>query len=195
MTKQNEKNVSRRQVLKTGVAGLATAVASTAFASAVAKDGGADNNSGTNNYLAREEVNMSAETEANKTLGLGIVGLIVRDLAASLGFYRQLGLDIPADVDGGTNYRMQSPNGQIFFWDTYEVTRGYDPDWQPSKGHRRVVLEFGFPTPEAVDAKHAEFVSAGYESYLEPFSLGATRYALIKDPDGNEIGLRYPLAS
>ena len=103
---------------------------------------------------------MNAVVETNKTLGLGIVGLIVRDLAASLAFYRQLGLDIPTDADEGSYYRMQFPSGQIFFWDTYEVARGYDPDWEPSSGHRRVVLEFGFPTPDAVDAKHAELVSA-----------------------------------
>jgi len=124
-------------------------------------------------------------------VGLGIVGLIVRDLAASLAFYRRLGLAIPPAV-AGDNFRLRLPGGQVFFWDTYEVTRGYDPDWAPSSGHRRVVLEFGFPTARAVDDTYADLTGAGHDGYLSPRDVGAARYALVRDPDGNEIGLRYP---
>ncbi|MEU7604906.1 VOC family protein, partial [Streptomyces sp. NPDC041003] len=31
---------------------------------------------------------------------LDMIGLVVSDMAASLAFYRRLGLDVPADADG-----------------------------------------------------------------------------------------------
>lgn len=136
---------------------------------------------------------VSTPGEASGTIGLGIVGLIVRDLQASLDFYRRLGLPIPPGT-GGSNFRLRLPTGQVFFWDDYATTRSFDPDWQPSSGSRRIVLEFGFASPEALDATYAELTGAGYEGYLPPFDIGA-RYALVKDPDGNEIGLRYPAVS
>jgi catechol 2,3-dioxygenase-like lactoylglutathione lyase family enzyme len=139
-----------------------------------------------------QEGTASMGTTGNGTIGLGIVGLIVRDLAASLDFYRRLGLDIPPGVTG-SNYRLRLPNGQVFFWDDYATVRSFDPGWRPSAGNRRVVLEFGFASPEALDATYAALIAAGHEGYLAPFDVGA-RYALVKDPDGNEIGLRYPLS-
>ena len=135
---------------------------------------------------------MSEPANDGGTVGLGIVGLVVRDIEASLEFYRELGLDIPSGAGDGGYHRMQLSNGQTFFWDSYEITRGYDPDWEPSSGNRRIVLEFGFASAQAVDDKHAELTESGYESYLSPRNVGAARYALVKDPDGNEIGLRYP---
>ena len=107
---------------------------------------------------------MNESAENNATVGLGIVGLIVRDVGASLDFYRMLGLNIPPEAGSGGYHRMQLPNGQTFFWDSYEVTRGYDPNWEPSSGNRRVVLEFGFASAEGVDDKYAELTNAGYES-------------------------------
>lgn len=129
------------------------------------------------------------------TVGVGCIGVFVRDLSASLDFYRMLGLDIPKDAGGGGNaYRLRLPTGQVFFWETYQAVRAFDPDWQPSSGHRRVVLEFGFTTTKALDDKYAELTSAGYDGYLAPFTFGGStiRYALIKDPDGNEMALRCP---
>jgi predicted lactoylglutathione lyase len=133
-------------------------------------------------------------TDPTATLGLGITGLIVRDLQAALAFYRRLGIAIPQGVTGD-NFRTKLPTGQIFFWDTQSLTRSYDPAWTPSTGSRRVVLEFGFASPEAVDSKYREMVDAGYQSYRPAGDLYGARYAIIVDPDGNQVSLRYPLAS
>jgi catechol 2,3-dioxygenase-like lactoylglutathione lyase family enzyme len=120
------------------------------------------------------------------------VGLIVRDVRASLDFYRMLGLDIPPGAGSGGYHRMQLSNGQTFFWDSYEITRGYDPDWEPSSGDRRIMLEFGFSSARAVDDKYAELIGANYEGRMSPRYVGEARYAMVKDPDGNEISLRHP---
>jgi catechol 2,3-dioxygenase-like lactoylglutathione lyase family enzyme len=127
-------------------------------------------------------------------VGVGCIGVFVSDLRASLDFYRRLGLAIPEDAGDGSDYRLRLPTGQVFFWETYEAVQAFDPDWQPSSGSRRIVLEFGFATPEALDDKYAELTSQGYEGYLDPFTFaGSTvRIALIRDPDGNEVGMRYP---
>ena len=135
---------------------------------------------------------MSESANNGGTVGLGIVGLVVRDIEASLEFYRELGLDIPSEAGEGGYHRMQLPNGQTFFWDSYDITRSYDPNWEPSSGNRRIVLEFGFASAQAVDDKYVELTDAGYESYLSPRNVGEARYAMVKDPDDNEIGLRHP---
>ena len=136
------------------------------------------------------------------TLGLGIVGLIVRDLSASLDFYRRLGLAVPAVVDlrgGAVRFRM--PNDTIFVWETVEYTRaGFDSDYRltgAGDSDRKVTLEFGFASSDAVTAKHDELVAAGAPSYQAPITWndGRIRFGMVVDPDGNRIGLRWPLAS
>ena len=130
------------------------------------------------------------------TLGLGIIGLHVADLGASLDFYRRLGLDIPTDVDlSGQAYRLRLPTGQIFFWETLAYTRADFPDYEPGTGDRKVSLEFGFRNAREVDEMYDALLAEGYGSYKEPLSWGNIRYAGIIDPDDNQIALRFPLAS
>ena len=136
------------------------------------------------------------------TLGLGIVGLIVKDLPTSLAFYRRLGLAVPADVDtSGGAVRVRMPNDTIFVWETVEYTQaGFDSTYRPTgtgDGDRKVTLEFGFSTPEQVTAKYDELVAAGTPSYQAPVTWndGSIRFAMVVDPDNNKIGLRWPLAS
>ena len=141
------------------------------------------------------EVTGTSAAEANGgTVGLVCIGIFVRDLPESLNFYRRLGLAIPEDAGGNNDYRLRLPTGQVLFWETYEAVRAFDPNWQPASGNRRAVLEFGFATAQALDDKYAELTSAGYKGYLAPFTFSNStiRYALIKDPDGNEIALRNP---
>ena len=130
------------------------------------------------------------------TLGLGIIGLHVADLGASLDFYRRLGLDIPTDVDlSGQAYRLRLPTGQVFFWETLAYTRADFPDYEPGTGQRKVSLEFGFRNAGEVDEMYDALLAEGYGSYKEPLSWGNIRYAGVIDPDDNQIALRFPLAS
>ena len=130
------------------------------------------------------------------TLGLGIIGLHVADLGASFEFYRRLGLNIPTNVDpGGQAFRLRLPTGQIFFWETLAYTRADFPDYEQGTGDRKVSLEFGFRNAGEVDEMYDALLAEGYGSYKEPLSWGDIRYAGVVDPDGNQIALRYPLAS
>ena len=135
-------------------------------------------------------------TRPGGTLGLGIVGLHVTDLDRSLAFYRRLGVDIPENVDTSEGaFRLRLPTGQIFFWETIEYTARYFEGYERGTGERRVSLEFGFADPASVDGMYRELTGDGTDSYLEPTSYGRTRLAGVVDPDGNQISLRFPLAS
>ena len=130
------------------------------------------------------------------TLGLGIIGIHVTDLGASLDFYRRLGLNIPPDVDlGAQAYRLRLDTGQIFFWETIGYTRRYFPNYEPGAGQRKVSLEFGFRNAGEVDEMYDALLAEGYESWKPPLSWGNIRYAGVVDPDDNQISLRYPRAS
>ena len=137
-----------------------------------------------------------AEGAGTGTLGLGIIGLHVTNLGASLDFYRRLGLDIPTNVDLSSGaFRLRLPTGQIFFWETLAYTRADFPDYEPGTGHRKVSLEFGFRNAGEVDEMYDALLAEGYGGYAEPLSWGSIRYTGVVDPDNNQIALRFPLAS
>jgi lincosamide nucleotidyltransferase B/F len=122
---------------------------------------------------------------------LHMIGLIVRDMPASLEFYRRLGLAIPEGSEHKSHVEIQMDNGLVFFldskparWDPAVVPRS-----QPSSlGGYDFVLEFYLGTQEAVDAKHAELLAFGYSSHAAPNDVSnGMRFAFINDPDGNTV--------
>lgn len=125
-------------------------------------------------------------------VSLTIVGIITQDLARSLDFYRRLGLAIPPTTDTGS-LRLRMPDGHVLFWETPPVVHDFDPGWAvPPAGDRRVVVEFGFPTAAALDTTYAALVAGGSPPRLAPFDQGGgIRYAVVEDPDQNQISLRY----
>lgn len=128
-------------------------------------------------------------------LELAMVGVTVRDLDASLAFYRRLGLDIPEVAPGQHHVPVQMRGGLTFFLDTRAVSR-QAPDAQGTLRSYRVLLEFFLPDRAAVDAKYAELVALGSASYREPHETPFGMYfALVDDPDGNTVLLSSPLAS
>lgn len=68
---------------------------------------------------------------------LALIGIIVRDRPRSLAFYRRVA------------------------WDTHDVIRSFDHQWQPATGGHRIGLAFLCDSPAAI----------------------------IEDPDGNVIAL------
>jgi catechol 2,3-dioxygenase-like lactoylglutathione lyase family enzyme len=121
------------------------------------------------------------------TLQLAMVGLVVSDMAATLEFYRRLGLEIPAEEDGKSFVMHRMPSGVTLFFDAVFFP-GSDPDRTPSpRGSYNVSLEFYLRTRETVDAKHAELVDLGYVSRRAPWKSVGPYAAIIEDPDGNAI--------
>jgi catechol 2,3-dioxygenase-like lactoylglutathione lyase family enzyme len=121
---------------------------------------------------------------------LDAFSLIVADMAASLAFYRRLGLPIPDDADTAPHVEVSLPGGLRLLFDTVETIRSFDPGWQPPAGGARTALAFACTSPSEVDAVHAELVAAGYRSHLAPFdAFWGQRYATVLDPDGNPVDL------
>jgi catechol 2,3-dioxygenase-like lactoylglutathione lyase family enzyme len=122
---------------------------------------------------------------------LDVVGLVVSDLAATRAFYGRLGLEIP---EGDDHVEVVVGALRIAF-DTEDVVRSFDAEWQPPHGGHRMSLAFACESPSEVDAKFRELVDAGYHGHKEPWdAFWGQRYAEVLDPDGNVVDLFAPLA-
>jgi catechol 2,3-dioxygenase-like lactoylglutathione lyase family enzyme len=127
---------------------------------------------------------------------LDLIGLAVQDMARSLAFYRQLGLDLPADADTQPHVETTLPGGLRLAWDTVETIRSFDPDWTPPSGSPRVGLAFLCDSPAEVDRAYSELTAQGYEGHKEPWdAFWGQRYAVVHDPDGNGVDLFAPSSS
>jgi catechol 2,3-dioxygenase-like lactoylglutathione lyase family enzyme len=88
------------------------------------------------------------------------INLVVRDMDATLTFYRRLGLDIPDRAV-----------------------------WRTDSGAHHVTVTM----PNGVDLEFAELIGAGYPGRRPPYdAFWGARYAIVADPDGNEVGLMSP---
>jgi predicted lactoylglutathione lyase len=117
---------------------------------------------------------------------LSMVGLMVRDMAASLAFYRRLGLEIPDGAETQPFVQKRMESGVTIFWDTVFADR-YDPSRQEPTGGYQVMLEFFLADNAAVDAKYAELTGYGYHGRREPVQTTGPYAAMVDDPDGNVV--------
>jgi catechol 2,3-dioxygenase-like lactoylglutathione lyase family enzyme len=124
---------------------------------------------------------------------LDVIGLVVKDMARSLAFYRQLGLETPAEAEREPHVEVSLPGGLRLAFDTEETIRSFDPDWTPPSGGDRMGLAFLMETPAEVDQVYGELTSLGYAGYKEPWdAFWGQRYAIILDPDGIGVSLFAP---
>ncbi len=125
---------------------------------------------------------------------LDLIGLVVRNMAASLEFYRLLGLEIPAEMDSEGHVEVTLPGGLRLAWDSLDVILSFNDEWETPVGHR-MGLAFLCDSPANVDALYKAVVGAGYEGHKPPWdAFWGQRYAQVKDPDGNIIDLFAPFA-
>lgn len=119
-----------------------------------------------------------------------LVGIVVADMAASLSFYRQLGIDVPSGADAEPHAEATLPGGLRLAWDTHATIRSFDPDWAPPTGGPAVTLAFVCDSPADVDETFAALTAAGAGVHHEPWdAFWGQRYATIVDPDGNHVDL------
>ncbi|WP_211265314.1 VOC family protein [Actinacidiphila oryziradicis] len=60
-----------------------------------------------------------------------VVGLVVTNMAASLAFYRLLGLDIAPEADNQPHTEAALPGGLRLVFDTTDTIRSFHPGWAP----------------------------------------------------------------
>jgi catechol 2,3-dioxygenase-like lactoylglutathione lyase family enzyme len=126
---------------------------------------------------------------------LDLVGIVVKDMGRSLAFHRQLGLDLPSELDSQPHAETTLPSGLRLAWDTQQSLEqfilGYQP---PAPGSGRIGIAFLADSPAEVDAVYDKLTSLGYEGEQAPWdALWGQRYAAVQDPDGNGIDLFAPL--
>lgn len=120
-------------------------------------------------------------------LQLYMVGLTVRDMGKSQEFYRRLGLDIPDGTHGQPHVEVKMGSELTFFLDSRTITRDDSGKSGQADGYS-VVFEYYVKSQAAVEAKYAELMQYGYQSYRAPFTYtNGMRFALVTDPDGNVI--------
>lgn len=126
---------------------------------------------------------------------LGLIGIVTRDLARSLAFYRALGVPVPEGLEHEPHVDVVLEGGTTLAWDTVAMVRSFDPGYEPPTGGHHIALAFDEGSPAEVDAAYARLVGAGYEGRVAPWdAVWGQRYAVVLDPDGNSIDLYAALA-
>jgi catechol 2,3-dioxygenase-like lactoylglutathione lyase family enzyme len=126
-------------------------------------------------------------------LELYMIGLMVRDMTASLQFYRRLGLDIPEGSEANSHVEIQMGNMSFFLdanpkiWDS-EFDTNPEVNQSTHSAHYPMILEFYLKEAHILENKFTELVGYGYQGYRKPYktSFGMC-FAMVKDPDGNTI--------
>ena len=138
----------------------------------------------------------SSQATARPTRRFDAIGIVAADLAASVAFYRRLGLDFPEGAENQPHVEAELPGGMRLLLDTEATIRSFDPGWQAPSGGGRIGLAVLCGSAAEVDALYEELVGAGCPSELKPWDAEwGQRYACVLDPDGNGVSLFAPLVS
>lgn len=118
-----------------------------------------------------------------------MIGMVVDDMAATLKFYRLLGLDIPAGAESEGHIEVHA-NGYRIAWDTLAIIKSFSPDWVAPTGGQRMSMAFKCASPGEVDDLYTQVMAAGYLGHKAPWdAFWGQRYAQVIDPDGNVVDL------
>ena len=125
---------------------------------------------------------------------LHMLNVVTADLAASLDFYRRLGVDVPGVDDDDVHVELRQPGGFSLEIDGHGSARIWHAGFRADPAGVGVVLGFRLPSNDAVDERYAELTAAGYTGRQPPFDgFWGARYAIVADPDGNDVGLMSPI--
>ena len=120
---------------------------------------------------------------------LDMIGIVSRDVRASVDFYRCLGLEFPDPeepyvetvVRGGIRVSINEAEMIKQVYGDVEV------------GGHSMSLAFLCDSPGHVDQMFADLTAKGYKAKLPPFdAFWGQRYATVLDPDGNAVDLFAP---
>ena len=128
---------------------------------------------------------------------LNQLNLVARDFDATRAFYCLLGVNVPAGVtmpDGSRHAETTLANGFVLEFDNAILARVYNAAWRRTGGSSRALIGFSVASREAVDRLYRKLTAAGHEGRQPPYdTFWGARYAVVADPDGNDVGLMSPL--
>jgi len=127
------------------------------------------------------------------------VDFVVRDMGATLAFYRAAGVDIPESAiwrtpSGIHHVDITMPGGMVVHFDSSALAKVYNRGWrEPTGTGSRTVVTFSVATRDDVDRIHAKLIGLGHRTMQPPFDpFWGARYAIVEDPDGNHVGFMSP---
>ncbi len=130
-------------------------------------------------------------------LEMNQINLVAKNFDATIAFYRRLGLNVTersaTDIDI-RHAEVTLSSGLVLEFDNQTLAARYNAAWRTSGGGNRALFNFALPTRESVDVTYAELVAAGYCGAQVPYdAFWGARYAIVGDPDGNDVGLMSPI--
>jgi uncharacterized glyoxalase superfamily protein PhnB len=128
---------------------------------------------------------------------LNQLNIVAANYAAMIEFYRRLGAEIPEGVTSPEGFRhagVTFPNGMLLEIDNYKLAKIYNAGWRGPQRSNPITIGFSLPTRNAVDEKYTELIDAGFKGRQPPYdAFWGARYAIVADPDGNDVGLMSPI--
>jgi len=129
-------------------------------------------------------------------LQLNQLDLVVRDMDATVAFYRALGLDIPDGAiwrtkTGAHHVDLTMSGGFVLHFDSAALAHVYNRGWrEPSGAGSRTVVTFKVVERDEVDRLYAKLTGLGHRGSQPPIDMfWGARYAIVQDPDGNHVGV------
>ena len=133
---------------------------------------------------------------------LNQINIVSRDPAASVAFYRRLGVDIPEggvwETPTGIHHvnsaRGPAPDRMSLEIDSAAFAQRWNAGGAEAPGREgRVVVGFHVAARGDVDAIYADMTGAGHRGLQPPIdAFWGARYAIVEDPDGIAVGLMSP---
>jgi catechol 2,3-dioxygenase-like lactoylglutathione lyase family enzyme len=136
---------------------------------------------------------------SNNTLALNQINIVVRDMRASVDFYRRLGVDMPesAGTDEPAPFHVngEAAGGFQVDFDTPDFAQVWNTGWAGRTDlGGRVVIGFEVAMRTEVDRLSKELTDAGHTGLQAPFdAFWGARYAVVEDPNGIAVGLMSPI--
>ena len=125
------------------------------------------------------------------------INIVAKNFAETLKFYRLLGLQIPEAKDqppGAFHAPVDMPDGMEFAIDNEFLARIYNAAWRTQTKATSVLLTASLGSRDEVDTTYARMLSAGYKGSQPPYdAFWGARYAIVVDPEGNDVGLMSPV--
>jgi catechol 2,3-dioxygenase-like lactoylglutathione lyase family enzyme len=128
------------------------------------------------------------------------VNVVVADMDATLAFYRRLGIDVRDDFgewppgSGARHVDVAFPSGVRLEFDNLPMAKLWHAGWREHGHGSKTVIGISLPSRAAVDERYADLTAAGYTGCQPPYdAFWGARYAIVEDPDGNDVGLMSPI--
>jgi catechol 2,3-dioxygenase-like lactoylglutathione lyase family enzyme len=133
---------------------------------------------------------------------LNQVNIVSSDLAASISFYRRLGVVIPDEAVWQTQTGIHHVSARHadadldFDLDSVTFAGIWNSAWSGRQDlSGRVVVGFQLPSRDAVDNVYNDLTGAGHVGLQRPYdAFWGARYAIVQGPDGVVVGLMSPVA-